>query len=182
MSNYYELLNIPMSSSIITITIAYKTKIAQFNNIGNLNEEQIAQIKNLKKALFVLSNQNLRKNYDDSINLRNANDNDNDNANHIADNNNANANANANANNNNNNNANDNDNNVQCANNYDDTLEEQFTIPNYPKQNDYVSDKPNKLDSSILGQRIFSLSHMNKQHVMTDFEIRPQMSRIDKNN
>jgi hypothetical protein len=35
MSNYYELLNIPMSSSIITITIAYKTKIAQFNNIGN---------------------------------------------------------------------------------------------------------------------------------------------------
>lgn len=64
MDNYYQLLEISTDASSEEIIIAYKNKIKLFNFINNLSTLQINQIKQLKIALYILTNLKLRKKYD----------------------------------------------------------------------------------------------------------------------
>jgi len=63
MKNYYELLDIPYNASITQIRSAYQFNISQFNNLPFFTDENIAQVKEYKKALYILSNSNLRQLY-----------------------------------------------------------------------------------------------------------------------
>lgn len=67
---YYTLFNIPYTASTKEIGLAYRDKIAKFNNIPILSVEDINQIKMLKCALFVLTNRKLRKLYDKIIGVQ----------------------------------------------------------------------------------------------------------------
>jgi len=79
----------------------------------------------------------------------------------------------------------DTNNEIKCLNSFDneDTLETQFAqslLNGSPSHDDKTSEKVN---ASILGQRIFSLSHMNKTPELNEFNLelrKPQTSRIDK--
>jgi len=67
MENYYNLLEILSSSSSKEIKMAYENKITKFYNIKELNSQQISNIKSLKTALYILTNNKLRKQYDISM-------------------------------------------------------------------------------------------------------------------
>jgi DnaJ-class molecular chaperone len=161
MKNYYELLSLPPNATVNDIYNSYQHNITQFNNLSFLTKTDIAQIKELKKALFILSNNNLRNLYNNKLNKLDTlpvNDED-----------------------------------VQCANTFDnfdneDVLDTQFnTIMSEPTQKrlEASSDsKKNKLDSSVLGSRIFSLSYMNKPPELNEFNLKlrkPENGRIEKN-
>uniref|UniRef100_A0A6C0HA06 J domain-containing protein n=1 Tax=viral metagenome TaxID=1070528 RepID=A0A6C0HA06_9ZZZZ len=73
MSTYYELLNINYDASDVNIRKAYKNKIALYKN-KILTIEDIQHIKQLKIALFILENTELRNNYNNILfntNLKN---------------------------------------------------------------------------------------------------------------
>lgn len=161
MKNYYELLSVPMDASYDEIFQSYQHNISQFNNLSFLTKTDISQIKELKKALFILSNNNLRNLYNNKLNKLDI--------------------------------LPTNDDNIQCANTFDnfdneDILDTQFNnIMNEPthKRLEASSDtKKNKLDSSVLGSRIFSLSYMNKPPELNEFNLKlrkPENGRIEKN-
>ena len=79
----------------------------------------------------------------------------------------------------------DTNNEIKCLNSFEneDTLETQFAqslLNGPPSHDDKTSEKVN---ASILGQRIFSLSHMNKTPELNEFNLelrKPQTSRVDK--
>ena len=67
MDNYYELFNINKNASTKEIINAYENKINYYNNCNNLSNEDINNIKIYKKGLYILTNSNLRNNYNNLL-------------------------------------------------------------------------------------------------------------------
>jgi DnaJ-class molecular chaperone len=68
MNNYYLLLNINKEATNEEITEAYKLKISQFKNLPFLTSTMKEEIKELKKALYILSDDERRQQYNNIIN------------------------------------------------------------------------------------------------------------------
>ncbi len=157
-TNYYELFEIPFSASAKQVLMAYENKITKFNNLRNLSQEQINEIKLLKVGLFILVNSELRNNYDKIIGIKKSNQ-------HVIDNEPVAGNA-----------------------NIPDSLDSLFKVDNsWMKTTDQKTDnsgRKGRNDSNVLGDRIFSLSEFNKRPgFSSDFETqlrKPQQGRIDK--
>lgn len=64
---YYQILELKYDATEKEINDAYKNKIKKYCNLPFLNENQKVDIKELKKAKFILSNNELRKKYDSII-------------------------------------------------------------------------------------------------------------------
>lgn len=64
---YYQILEVKYDATEKEINDAYKNKIKKYFNLPFLNENQKVDIKELKKAKFILSNNELRKKYDSII-------------------------------------------------------------------------------------------------------------------
>ena len=64
---YYKILEVNYDAENNEIKEAYSNKIKKYSNLPFLNENQKSEIKELKKAYYVLSNDNLRKVYDNII-------------------------------------------------------------------------------------------------------------------
>lgn len=64
---YYKILDLPYDSSEKQVNEAYNNKIKKYINLPFLNETQKTEVKELKKAKFVLTNTDLRKIYDEII-------------------------------------------------------------------------------------------------------------------
>jgi DnaJ-class molecular chaperone len=63
MKNYYEILNIEINATEDEIYQAYNIKIAQFNHLPFHTQKMISEIKLLKEALYVLTDDIRRKKY-----------------------------------------------------------------------------------------------------------------------
>jgi DnaJ-class molecular chaperone len=75
---YYKILDLPKGSTNENVYKAYNTKIEKYRNLPYLNSTQKTEVKQLKKAKFVLSNQEFRSMYDQIIQSKgNVNPNDN---------------------------------------------------------------------------------------------------------
>jgi len=68
-NNFYELFEINPTSDSNEILNAYKNKITKLKNISNFDNNQIIEIKLLKEGLYVLLNKKLKKKYNKKINL-----------------------------------------------------------------------------------------------------------------
>ena len=163
MEDFYKLFNISYTSSLTEIMSAYQEKISKYNKLLYIDDLKSKEIKELKKGLYILTNSNLKKIYDEKLSL---NDNSNDNSNN-----------------------NSNDNNIKCANVSENeaTLDELFSqnllIKNNYDNNDTKHDT--KIENNLLGDRVFSLSHMNKVNDLNSFSLelrKPLTGRTDKNN
>jgi DnaJ-class molecular chaperone len=64
---YYKILELNYNATEEEINDAYKNKIKKYFNLPFLNENQKVEIKELKKAKFILSNTDLREKYDSII-------------------------------------------------------------------------------------------------------------------
>jgi DnaJ-class molecular chaperone len=64
---YYQILELKYDATEKEINDAYKNKIKKYFNLPFLNEHQKVDIKELKKAKFILSNNELRIKYDSII-------------------------------------------------------------------------------------------------------------------
>ena len=67
MENFYDLLKITPNANKNDIINAYKSSIKHYIDIGHLNNDQINEIRTLKSALYVLSNDDLRNKYNDIL-------------------------------------------------------------------------------------------------------------------
>ena len=67
--NFYNLFEIHPTSTSIDILNAYKNKIKKFKNINNFDNNQILEIKTLKKGLYILLNKKLRLKYNSLIGI-----------------------------------------------------------------------------------------------------------------
>ena len=76
MTTFYDLLNINLNESNENIKVSYKNKIKNYK-YKNLNNDDILVIKQLKTALFILLNKDLRELYNNLIlsNDKNSDDN-----------------------------------------------------------------------------------------------------------
>lgn len=63
MINYYDILNVSPLDEIHNINLAYKQKINRYT-YNNLSNNDIEEIKLLKKAKYILTNPNLKYKYD----------------------------------------------------------------------------------------------------------------------
>ena len=157
--NYYELFEIPYSASTKQIIIAYENKITKFNNLSMHTQEQINEIKLLKVGLYILVNYELRNIYNKIIGIKKQHK-------QMI------------------------ENKEPVAGNQDvpDSLDSLFSVDNaWMKSNEVKQDNSGrkcKNGSNTLGDRIFSLSELNKRPgFSSDFEIelrKPQQGRIDK--
>lgn len=68
---YYDLLEVKPNTNSKEIIDAYKNKINKFKNIINFDNNQISEIKLLKKALYILLNKKLRLKYNSNLKLNN---------------------------------------------------------------------------------------------------------------
>ena len=64
---YYQILELKYDATEKEINESYKNKIKKYFNLPFLNENQKVEIKELKKAKFILSNTDLREKYDSII-------------------------------------------------------------------------------------------------------------------
>ena len=64
---YYKILEVNYDAENNEIKEAYSNKIKKYSNLPFLNENQKSEIKELKKANYVLSNDDLRQVYDNII-------------------------------------------------------------------------------------------------------------------
>ena len=69
MENYYKILGVNKDALEVEILLAYKNKIKKFNNLPFLNDSDVLEIKNLKKAKFILCDIELRNKYDNAMNF-----------------------------------------------------------------------------------------------------------------
>lgn len=69
--DYYKLFGVETTSKSKEILFAYKDKINKFKNIYDFDDNQITEIKFLKKGLYILTNKKLRSKYNEMINLNN---------------------------------------------------------------------------------------------------------------
>jgi DnaJ-class molecular chaperone len=67
MINYYQILDVKKSDNLDKITKKYNKKIMKFKNLPFLSSEQKDQVRNLKIALYILSNNELKKLYDNYL-------------------------------------------------------------------------------------------------------------------
>jgi len=173
MENYYNILQVDITSSNDYIKSSYNNKIKQFYNKNILSQNDINYIKLLKTSLFILTSSSLKIKYNkllfnnnidnkkinnniDNIKLDNIDDgilthNTYNNLNNI--------------NNNIDNNLNNIDNNIDNNfNNIDDNFNNIFNIDNKWMDNISINnDTEKKLDNNIINNRIFTLhSHNNK--------------------
>jgi DnaJ-class molecular chaperone len=148
MYNYYEILNVDITSDINNIKSNYKNMIKKYYNKYNLSFEEIKYIKIIKTGLHILSNNNLKNKY--NILLFNNNKDDNNNIKQQDD---------KQDNNIDNNNDNKQDN---YTDNYDNNnLNDIFNINNAWMKDIKTNDDDKKLDNNIINDRIFTL-HNNK--------------------
>lgn len=73
MENYYFLLGVDINAEPQQVFQAYQSKIFKFNFIDDLTNEDINEIKLLKKGLYILTNQELRIKYNNIANFSNNN-------------------------------------------------------------------------------------------------------------
>ena len=118
MNNFYELFNVTHSATKKDILLSYQLKINQFNNCTKLTNSQIYDIKMLKIGLYILTNDDLRYKYDQSL-IQPKPNND----------------------------------------NYDNNIDSVFNIDNSWMKNIKI----NNDDKINFGDRVFSLSDMNKR-------------------
>lgn len=71
MKNYYQILGIKYTANENDIYNAYRNKISQFNHLPFHTSQMINEIKSLKEALYVLSDDFRREKYDNKINRLN---------------------------------------------------------------------------------------------------------------
>jgi DnaJ-class molecular chaperone len=64
---YYKILNVNYDAEIEEVIEAYSNKIKKYSKLPFLNENQKTEVKELKKAYYILSNNDLRKVYDNII-------------------------------------------------------------------------------------------------------------------
>jgi DnaJ-class molecular chaperone len=64
---YYKILNLNLDASIEDVYNAYNSKIEKYRNQQSLNPTQQVEVKELKKAKFILSNSQYRNVYDKII-------------------------------------------------------------------------------------------------------------------
>jgi DnaJ-class molecular chaperone len=172
MTNYYDLLEINTDASNEQIISSYKIKITRYNNMSKLSEDNINEIKELKKAIYVLTNNNLKILYNNKLHKKKLDNN-------ILDNNKLN-----NLRSFNYDNTQNTESVVASANSYDneENLDSMFvSIMN--DNTEKIDTKKDKVDSSSLGNRIFSLSHLNKAPGLNDFNLKlrkPENGRIEK--
>ena len=69
--NFYAILQVKKSASLLTIIKHYKNKINTFNNKTKLTPNDIYTIKLLKTALYIFTNPRIKKNYDSFLNQKN---------------------------------------------------------------------------------------------------------------
>jgi DnaJ-class molecular chaperone len=151
MENFYKLFNISTSSSLTEIMAAYQRNISKYNNLPFITDDQSKKIKDLKKGLYILTNPNLKKIYDEKLygSIENKSDE------------------------------------IKCANSVDDdtTLDSLFSSKTLLSTTLDSKLENNKLDNNILGDRIFSLSHMNRTPKLDDFSLelrKPLTGRQEK--
>lgn len=157
MNTFYDLFEITKNASSKEIIMAYENKITKFYNIKKLNKEQIKEIKNLKAGLFILINPELRKKYNKTIGLKNKSN---------------------------------------LKQNYDEPVPENDIVDsnldtlfntdnswmNNFNKNNSIS-KKGKFETSIISDRIFSLTELNRPKTSPDYESvfgKPQQGRVDK--
>ena len=186
MYNYYEILNVNITSDNNNIKTNYKNIINKYYNKYNLSFDEIKYIKIIKTGLYILTNNYLKNKYNillfNSIKENNNNENITINNNvsiasndhNIDDNknnynieevkNNINHNNNITNNENNENNINKN-NNIEGVlnNNYDNNnLNDMFNIDNSWMKDIKTNDDDKKLDNNLINDRIFTLHNSNK--------------------
>jgi len=61
--NYYEILGLPFNAPESEIFKSYREKISQFNGLPFLTKEMINDIKLLKEAFYILSDNKKKDNY-----------------------------------------------------------------------------------------------------------------------
>jgi DnaJ-class molecular chaperone len=83
MDDYYKILGIQYNASITDISNSFNLKIFEYKALPFLTDKDKQSIKNLKKAFFVLSNEEYKKTYDNSLN-QNKNKNQEHNINHVS--------------------------------------------------------------------------------------------------
>ncbi len=142
--NYYDYLEVSQDASTNEINSAYENKIIKYNNLKSLTDIQITEIKNLKKALYILTNDRLREKYNKKI-ISPLPENDNELV----------------------------------------SFDRLFNVDNsWMKKDNNNINKDNKKESTVLENRIFSLSEFNKKSYSTDSEIflrKQQCGREEKN-
>ena len=160
-NNFYKLLELQSSASRKEIILGYQNKIIKFNNIPRLSNDQINDIKMLKIALYVLLNNKLKQKYDNFIQSEKITE--------------------------------------PCEKarfsepsamnqNEDESLDSLFNVDNTWMNNQQkTSDnslRRNKFENNSIGDRVFSMSHLNKRPgYSSDFEIeirKPLQGREDK--
>lgn len=157
-NNFYNLLDTKKSASNKQIIVAYKNKITKFNNLDTLDKNQIAEIKLLKIALYVLLDRKLKKKYNKIIDKKKnlLNEQVPTPVNNLSD-------------------------------DHESTLDLFFKTSNIINTNEShvcKKDKHQMSNTNILSDRIFSLTPMNnKNNILSDFESalrKPQQGRLDK--
>lgn len=68
---YYKILDLSYNATVEDIYEAYSNKINKYRNLPFFNTTQKIEVKELKKAKFILINEDLRKIIDISINKKN---------------------------------------------------------------------------------------------------------------
>ena len=67
MEDYYKILGIQYNASITDISNSFNLKMIEYKCLPFLTDKDKQNIKNLKKAFFVLSNDEYKKTYDNSL-------------------------------------------------------------------------------------------------------------------
>lgn len=71
MKDYYEILNVSNNSSIDEIKKSYKEHISRFNGLPFLTDKMIEEIKEFKKAYYILGNNERKYLYDNRFKTKN---------------------------------------------------------------------------------------------------------------
>jgi DnaJ-class molecular chaperone len=176
-NNFYELLEVMKSSSTREILGAYENKITKFNNISNLSDNQINEIKMLKVALYVLITPNLRSKYNKYLDSKNNKSSDSKNNKNKKRGETLNTNRGYKQ-----------DEPLAMNQEMESSLDVLFNVDNTWMKNDPnindTSSRKNKFENNTLGDRVFSMSQFNKRPgYSSDFECelrKPLQGREDK--
>lgn len=147
MENFYDLLKITQNANKDEIINAYKSSIKHYIDMSYLDNDKINEIKTLKSALYVLTNDNLKNKYDTLLikaNMENTSSTDNELSQHNDTNYFSNI------------TMNQHDNNISTLFNVDNSWMNTHNITNN-------NTKKNKIETNIISDRIFSLQEINKK-------------------
>ncbi len=181
MGNFYNLLDVPYSASNKQIIMGYQNKISKYVNLKNISSEQIKEIKTLKTAIYILTNEKLKEAYDNLLHNENPININPININPI----------NINTKNNisiHNDDSTDFLTNSPVAGNHmgDDNLDAVFNVDNswMKQETSNINNKKAGIDINLLGNRVFSLpNYAKKQNYSSDIDSelrKPKQCRDDK--